>query len=571
VANGAPNRIGAHLVGDAHVSRHGSFAGARQSNEITQGTSMKTRQLLLAGTMISALVLGAPVLARAADGAIVVAQQQDKTPPDQTPPAKKPAPGAPGTPPAHSKGPPHPTAQQPAPQKPVVQQAPVNPQHPAGPHPNGAPPKAAQQPPPAPQKPVVQQAPVNPQHPAERHPDGAPPKAAQQPPPAPQKPVVQQAPVAPQHPSAQQPNGAAPKAAQQPPPAPQKPVVQQAPIAPQHPTAQQAVPPAGPAGATVAPIARDRQQVLEQNKRAEEWRTRRLQDLQAQRQQVTEGNRTIIREPGRTIIREDGRTIIRHNEIERFGFNARDVQVEQRGRDTVTVVERPGGVRIVTVVDENGRLLRRSRRGPDGREIIIIDNPVRDFRRAHEYYVDLPPPVIRIPRDHYIVETERADEAAIYMALTAPPVDRIERRYTLDEIRYSPMLRERMPRVDIDTVNFDTGSWEVTPDQAPRLAVIADAIRRAVARNPQEVFLIEGHTDAVGSDVDNLSLSDRRAESVAVVLTEQFQVPPENLTTQGYGEQYLKIPTPGPERRNRRVTVRRITPLLVGENGARPY
>ena len=43
-------------------------------------------------------------------------------------------------------------------------------------------------------------------------------------------------------------------------------------------------------------------------------------------------------------------------------------------------------------------------------------------------------------------------------------------------------------------------------------------------------------------------------------------IPPENLTTQGYGEQYLKVPTQGPERLNRRVTVRRITPLLTGQN-----
>ena len=80
------------------------------------------------------------------------------------------------------------------------------------------------------------------------------------------------------------------------------------------------------------------------------------------------------------------------------------------------------------------------------------------------------------------------------------------------------------------------------------------------------MYLIEGHTDAVGSDVDNLSLSDRRAEAVAQVLTEQFQVPAENLTSQGYGEQYLKVPTQGPERVNRRVTIRRITPLLTGQN-----
>ena len=79
------------------------------------------------------------------------------------------------------------------------------------------------------------------------------------------------------------------------------------------------------------------------------------------------------------------------------------------------------------------------------------------------------------------------------------------------------------------------------------------------------MFLIEGHTDAVGNDVDNLSLSDHRAESVAVLLTNQFGVPPENLTSQGYGRQFLKVQTPAPERANRRVAVRRITPLLTAQ------
>ena len=78
------------------------------------------------------------------------------------------------------------------------------------------------------------------------------------------------------------------------------------------------------------------------------------------------------------------------------------------------------------------------------------------------------------------------------------------------------------------------------------------------------LFRSEGHTDAVGNDVDNLSLSDRRAESVSVVLTEQFQIPPENMVTQGYGEQFLKIPTDGPSRENRRVAVRNISRLLAG-------
>jgi len=84
------------------------------------------------------------------------------------------------------------------------------------------------------------------------------------------------------------------------------------------------------------------------------------------------------------------------------------------------------------------------------------------------------------------------------------------------------------------------------------------------------VFLVEGHTDAVGNDVDNLSLSDRRAESVAVALSEQFRVPAENLVTQGYGAQYPKVPTQEAERANRRVAVRRITPLIDQQAGNSP-
>lgn len=297
---------------------------------------------------------------------------------------------------------------------------------------------------------------------------------------------------------------------------------------------------------------------------------RRIDDLRGERREVEEGGRRIIREPDRTIIFEAGRPIIRHSEIDRFRYGARDVRMERRGSDNVTVVIRPNGDRIVTVVDDDGYLIRRSRILPDGREIVIIDNRPRSARVGAVvgpagFFIDLPPPVVRIPRDRYIVESALANPALIYDTLVAPPVDTIERAYTLDEIRYSDPLRGRMPRIDLDTVTFESGSWDLAPDQIEQLAAIADGINRAIARNPGEVFLVEGYTDAVGSDVDNLSLSDRRAESVALVLSQQFGVPPENLATQGYGEQYLKVPTDGPEAANRRVSVRRITPLLTGQ------
>jgi outer membrane protein OmpA-like peptidoglycan-associated protein len=291
----------------------------------------------------------------------------------------------------------------------------------------------------------------------------------------------------------------------------------------------------------------------------------RLDQVRADRHEVVEGNRTIITESNRTIIREGGVEIIRHDPVDRFRFNAREVNVERRGGITATVVVRPDGMRIVTEVDETGRLIRRIRRDAMGRDVVLIDNSFEPRGPGFAgFFVDLRPPVVRIAPELYIRPVAGATLADISMTLMAPPIERIERRYALDEILYNEPLRARMPRIDIDTVNFETASWEITPDQGDRLAFVAQGIQAALKRNPGEMFLVEGYTDAVGNATDNLSLSDRRAESVAVMLTNNFGIPAENLTTQGYGKQFLKVPTEGPERANRRVAVRRITPLLNG-------
>ncbi|WP_334357091.1 MULTISPECIES: OmpA family protein [unclassified Bradyrhizobium] len=297
----------------------------------------------------------------------------------------------------------------------------------------------------------------------------------------------------------------------------------------------------------------------------------RLEDFRGQRREVQQGGRTVITEPGRIIIRDPGgQQYIRHSEVDRFRYGARDIQTQTVGGETRTVVIRPDGTQVITVMGRDGQLLRRIRRDERGREVIIIDNSYRDPRAVGGFFVALPPPTIRIPYNRYIVDAEEAEPEVIYDTLMAPPVERIERRYTLDEIRYSPTVRQRMPSIDVNTINFATGSWEIPPDQAAKLQVIADGLNRAIQQNPRAVFLIEGHTDAVGNDVDNLSLSDRRAESAATLLTQQFNVPAENLTSQGYGEQYLKEQVDGPSAINRRVTIRNITPLLNGGQASLP-
>jgi outer membrane protein OmpA-like peptidoglycan-associated protein len=285
------------------------------------------------------------------------------------------------------------------------------------------------------------------------------------------------------------------------------------------------------------------------------------------------GERKVIQESDRRfIVKEHNQTIVRHDESERF-LKRPGAQSQRRSDGTVeTFYIRRNGVRIVTVVDADGRLVRRFRLYPDGRERSIIDN--RRFRRNFALGIgagiglgiialNLPPPRITIPDDEYIVDYDRASDDDLYETLAAPPIEDLDRPYSLEEIRDNYELRARVRSVDIDTIEFESGAWEVSPDQYVKLERIARAILRVLESNADAVFMIAGYTDAVGSDEDNASLSDRRAAAVADVLTEQFEVPAENLVTQGYGEQYLKIDTPGPEPRNRRVSILNVTGLMA--------
>ncbi|MBC9982179.1 caspase family protein [Bradyrhizobium campsiandrae] len=291
----------------------------------------------------------------------------------------------------------------------------------------------------------------------------------------------------------------------------------------------------------------------------------RLQDIRDAREEQQDGNRTIINEPGRFIIRDpSSRSYVRHNDLALLQIGARDVRTETVGGDKRTVVIRPDNSEIISVAAPDGRLIRRIGRGSDGREIIIIDNTYRDPRSVNGMFIDIPPPVVRIPYDRYIVDYDSAPSSLVYDTLLASSVVPIDRRYSMDEIRYSRNVSKMMPSVDINTINLTPGSWEFASDQEAKLKPIAYGLKQALQRNPREVFLIEGHTDDSGSEIDNLSLSDRRAEALAAFLIQQLRVPTENLVSQGYGSQYLKEQNGGLGRTNQRFTIRRITPLLNG-------
>ena len=277
----------------------------------------------------------------------------------------------------------------------------------------------------------------------------------------------------------------------------------------------------------------------------------------------------VLRELGdRLIIQFGDQVRVESSDRPRMTRNASDVYYEDLpgGRVRETIV-RENGNQIVTIRNEYGDIIRRSRITPDGREYVLnyVDDRyydrVQDWRDPGE---DLPPLRLEIPREQYILESDYArGPDDYYRFLEQPPVERVQRLYSVDEVKRSARVRDIARRVDLDTLTFEFGSASIPESEISKLEGVATAMERMLKQNPAETFLIEGHTDAVGSDVANLALSDRRAEAVADALTNVFGIPPENLQTQGYGEQYLKVNVAGPERENRRVAIRRITPLVA--------
>ncbi len=106
-------------------------------------------------------------------------------------------------------------------------------------------------------------------------------------------------------------------------------------------------------------------------------------------------------------------------------------------------------------------------------------------------------------------------------------------------------------RVSTQGILFDTGSDRIKPESTPTLEQMGDMM----ASHPDLRIAIVGHTDAVGDDASNQSLSERRAASVRRYLVETYGIDQSRLEDRGKGETEAVANNDTPEGRqqNRRV------------------
>jgi outer membrane protein OmpA-like peptidoglycan-associated protein len=104
-----------------------------------------------------------------------------------------------------------------------------------------------------------------------------------------------------------------------------------------------------------------------------------------------------------------------------------------------------------------------------------------------------------------------------------------EKQQAQDELNkvQQDILDKRIP-----SILFEVGKAVILPESYETLDIVGTILKRY----PQFSVRVEGHTDDVGSELDNMILSQSRAEAVRKYLIDNFRVTEQKITALGFGE-----------------------------------
>ncbi|MGK0357074.1 MAG: outer membrane protein OmpA-like peptidoglycan-associated protein, partial [Spirosomataceae bacterium] len=116
------------------------------------------------------------------------------------------------------------------------------------------------------------------------------------------------------------------------------------------------------------------------------------------------------------------------------------------------------------------------------------------------------------------------------------------------DIKLEAMQKEA--NIVLSNIFFDSGSAVLRSDSYFEL----DKLAKLLTDNQDIIAQINGHTDDIGNEYDNLTLSQARAEAVAAYLVLK-QIDKKRIIPQGFGETHPILPNENEENRqlNRRI------------------
>jgi len=124
-------------------------------------------------------------------------------------------------------------------------------------------------------------------------------------------------------------------------------------------------------------------------------------------------------------------------------------------------------------------------------------------------------------------------------ALRQRALERIKSKADAVPLKRPPIATEllELPRFMVE-VQFDPDASTIRPESYQTLGRIADALCHSTLL--RYGFLIVGRTDATGKREYNLTLSQKRADSIRDALVTTFKISPKRLQAVGLGEEQLQ-------------------------------
>ena len=124
-------------------------------------------------------------------------------------------------------------------------------------------------------------------------------------------------------------------------------------------------------------------------------------------------------------------------------------------------------------------------------------------------------------------------------ALRQRALERVKSKADAVPLKRPPIAAEllELPRFMVE-VQFDPDASTIRPESYQTLGRIADALCHSTLL--RYGFLIVGRTDATGKREYNLTLSQKRADSIRDALVNTFKISPKRLQAVGLGEEQLQ-------------------------------
>jgi len=193
-------------------------------------------------------------------------------------------------------------------------------------------------------------------------------------------------------------------------------------------------------------------------------------------------------------------------------------------RIRLTDDQRPSAVVLVRgqVLDEQTRkpleaTIRFELLGPGGKELgTAVTDP-----RTGEYQIILPGGSrygFYAEAEGYVPITENLDLSSLTV------YREVRKDLLMVQLKQGAVVR-------LNNIFFETAKWDLQPESFSEL----DRVVSLLTVNPRMQIEIAGHTDDIGSDASNKTLSENRARSVRTYLVEKG-IAPSRLVSRGYGE-----------------------------------